>query len=81
MSDYYNNVPELGEAQYEAERAMMEANIGDLNTWFTADMAEDIDDDFGGWVGDNCMAIENAAMNRDEESYEPARQAHLLGAR
>ena len=41
MSDYYNNVPELGEAQYEAEQAMLALNAADEAADAAFNLAED----------------------------------------
>ena len=92
MNDYYTYVPELGEAQYEAEQAMLETNFSDDNgddafDWEAGDDCDNRDngdaafDYLNDWCyGDNSTAEENAAMARAEARHDPARQAHLMGA-
>jgi hypothetical protein len=72
-NNYYDFVPELGEKQYEAEQAMMDANILDIELQVEIDFSKM-------WFGDNSTAEENAAMERSENSHRFAQQAHLLGA-
>jgi hypothetical protein len=71
-NDYYNSHPELGEAAYEAEQVALQDHSE----------SQELDNFNDAWFGqaDSEFAIENEAMNRSEESYEDARQQHLLGA-
>ena len=81
---YTDYIPEIGEAQYEAEQAMMALNAADEfnraeDKLMNAEFAKRPNAKFvHAFVSE--WYEENEAMRRSEESYEPARQAHLMGA-